>query len=657
MPVAHYKFGKYSRKWAYHDIEGRLLGYVCRFDREGKDKEVLPLTYCRSNTGNTDWCYRSFAAPRPLYGLPRLRRNPNNKVLLVEGEKCADAADGVLGTIPVLSWPGGSKAVKKADFSPLKDRNVVLWPDNDEPGISAMQAVYEQIRDIAKSVKFIVLPKGKNSGWDVADAVKSGFGRSNIIDFMVHNVGNPEDIEAEKPKNFNLTDLGNAQRLLHNFGNVLRYNEDPFGKWFWWDDRRWQVDRTNKIYDYVDKLVALMHANAATERDPDKRKALGKCAYNLESMARQKALVNKAETLQANVITTEMIDQNNYKFNVLNCTIDLSSGEPESKDHEQHDYITKIAEVMYDPEAKCPRWKSFLDDIFEGNIELITFVQRAIGYSLTGDVSEQCLFFAYGTGKNGKSVFFETMKLLFGDYAGKAPTEMIMQQYNQAVPTDVADLQGKRFVITSEIEENKRLAEARVKDLTGGDTITARRMRENFFTFQPTHKLWIYGHHKPVLTGTDEGIRRRIKMIPFTVMISEEKRVPMVELLGQFKKEMSGILNWALEGYVRFCEVGFNEPDIMIEAVTDYFAEMDLIGQFISECCVVMRDVSSQTKKLWEKYHGWCDDRGERAVTHRRMNTSLRERGFEICPGTANISTIFGLTISPSEEDSAPEYD
>ncbi len=500
-------------------------------------------------------------------------------------------------------------------------------------------------------------------GGDVKSAVKSaaahlGFdrkggrkkGASNDVKDAPPPSGELQKI-SDDDDHLNFTDTGNAKRLARRWGHMLRYNKEPYGKWLWWTGRYWKFDGTNKIYEYVDRVVAELYREAADEEDAQRRKAIGACARGLESMSKQKALVAKAETLQHLVVASEDLDDHPYLFNAKNMTLDLSDGALKARAHCQEDYLTRTAEVEYDPEARCPRWERFLEEIFDGDHDVIQFVQRAVGYSLTGDISEQCLFFAYGTGKNGKSVFFNTIEILFVDYFYKAPAEMILQQKYSQIPSDVAQLKGKRFVVSSELEENRRLAESRVKNLTGGDTIEARPMYKEWFTFKPTHKLWIYGNHKPVITGTDEGIWRRIRVIPFTVTIAEERRLPMRELLDSFRAELSGILNWALEGYLRYREVGFNSPSRMSRTTDEYRTEMDIIGQFLEECCDSLPSLDIKAKSLWQAYHGWCEEQGEHTMTSRRFNSQLRERGYEVNIGSGNKTYIHGLALKMNVVD------
>jgi putative DNA primase/helicase len=294
---------------------------------------------------------------------------------------------------------------------------------------------------------------------------------------------------------------------------------------------------------------------------------------NMEAMAKSELAIG-----------TDELDTEPWLFNVLNGTIDLRTGE--IREHRKEDFITKLAPVTFDPAAECPRWMEFLQTIFDGNEELIGYMQRLVGYCLTGVTEEHILPFLHGTGANGKSTLCETiLKLMGPDYAMKAAPDLLMAKRLETHPTERADLFGKRFVACIETEEGRRMAEALVKELTGGDRVRARRMREDFWEFTPTHHVWLVGNHKPTVIGTDHGIWRRIKLIPFDVVIPEadqDKKLP-AKLVG----ELPGILNWAIAGCLDWQQGGMREPDIVRAATTQYSAEMDEVGQFIDEYCEV----------------------------------------------------------------------
>lgn len=445
---------------------------------------------------------------------------------------------------------------------------------------------------------------------------------------------------------FNLTDSGNSLRLVYLYENILRYTLEPAKAWYIWNGTLWQRDCTDRIYEYAEGTLRHIYDEAASATDSTLHRELVKWARSSETAKRKKDMLFLASKSQRLAMTGHMFDENPWLFNTFNCTLNLENGEPEVLEHDHTHYLTKIAPVEYRSGATCPKWLEFLDDIFAGEESLIDYVKRAAGYSLTGDVSEQCFFFAYGTGRNGKSVFFKTLERLFGGYAGKAPTEMLMTQRQATIPSDIATLKGKRLVIASEVEENRRMAEGKVKDLTGGDTILARKMYGDWFEFQPTHKLWIFGNHKPYVHGTDKGLWRRIKLIPFSVTIPEDRVIPMRSMIEQFSHEMPGILNWALEGFMEYMEKGLQEPEAVSCALKEYRIEMDTLGLFISEQCMEGQGYSITAKKLFRCYREWCERNGEHCLGYRKFNSRLRERGYAVRPGTSNVTIVFGLDMT-----------
>src|SRR5215211_788677 len=274
----------------------------------------------------------------------------------------------------------------------------------------------------------------------------------------------------------------------------------------------------------------------------------------------------------------------------------------------------------------APTWETFLERVLPGD-ELRTFVQRAAGYSATGDTSEQVMLINHGAGNNGKSTFQEALAAALGDYSMRAPTEMLMAKRAGGVPNDVARLKGARFVAASETEEGRRLAESLVKDLTGQDTITARFMRAEFFEFKPTHKLWLSTNHKPEIRGTDTAIWRRLRLIPWTVTIppsEQDKRLPT-----KLADELPGILAWIVQGCLEWRREGLEAPEEVRKATGRYRAEMDVLAAFIDEECIVSEHAGATAKALYSAYREWCEENGERPESQRRFGGRLKERGFE----------------------------
>lgn len=438
---------------------------------------------------------------------------------------------------------------------------------------------------------------------------------------------NGTDPATQDPtRRFRLTDFGNAERLAHHAGQDLRYCHD-WARWLVWTGQRWEIDRAGLIRRRAKKAIRQIYAEAASVADEEARKEIAKWAMRSEAKTRVDAMTDLAQSEQGIPVVTEELDANPWLLNVANGALDLRTGQ--LRPHRREDLCTKQTPTGYDPGARCPTWLAFLDTIMAGNRDMIEFLQRAIGYSLTGLVSEQVLFFAHGTGANGKSTFTEALAAMLGDYAQKAPRGLLTMKPSGAegVPNDVARLPGARFVVSNEVDEGRRLAEAQVKDLTGGDTLTARFMRGEFFEFKPTHKLWIYGNHKPVVRGTDEGIWRRIRLIPFEVTIPGDKQDP--KLPDKLRAELPGILAWAVQGCLEWQRAGLGTPAEVKAATEAYRAEMDVIAEFLADSCVMTPNAEVTLGALYDAYKPWCESSGERALSKIAFGRRLKERGIE----------------------------
>lgn len=343
--------------------------------------------------------------------------------------------------------------------------------------------------------------------------------------------------------NFHTTDLGNAQRLVAHHGEDIRYCPD-FKKWLIWDGLRWCFDEDGAVMRRAKDTVRSIYAETANETNDTRRAALAKHAVASESAGRLAAMVELAKSEAELVARSSEFDADPMLLGVGNGTVNLLTGglwEPR-----REDYITKQAMTHYDPAAQCPLWLSFLNRIMGGDTEMIGFLQRAMGYALTGSAKEQCLFLLYGVGANGKSTFLNVIGELAGDYGANTPAESLMVQQNSGVRNDIARLRGVRFVTAIETEDGQRLAESLVKSLTGGDTISARFLYGEFFDFTPQFKLFLAANHKPVIKGDDYAIWRRVRLVPFEVTVPEGEQDR--DLPEKLRAELPGILNWAIEG-------------------------------------------------------------------------------------------------------------
>jgi putative DNA primase/helicase len=423
--------------------------------------------------------------------------------------------------------------------------------------------------------------------------------------------------------------------VVERFGQDLRYVH-PWKTWLIWDGRRWAEDTTAEAVRRVKMTQGALYTGTA-----DRLKALGDASEYDVAKAERGLLVKllnhatRWEDARAIGRSLDLVksergvpalpdDFNRHPFllNVLNGTLDLKTGQ--LRPHQREDLLTNLAPVTFDPKAECPQWDAFLHRIMGGNQELIAYLQRVVGYALTGDVSEQCLWFFHGTGANGKSTFLVTILSMLGDYAMQAVGDLLIVKKNESHPTERADLFGKRFVSTIETEEGKRLAEALMKQMTGGDKLRARKMRQDFFEFEPTHKIILAANHKPIVRGTDYAAWRRIKMVPFTVTIPEDEKDK--KLAAKLRAELSGILNWALRGCLEWAAYSLAEPDEVSQATKDYRLEQDTVERFITECCTVLPQARVKVTALYEGYGKWS---GDKFTTQPQFNERLRAKGYE----------------------------
>jgi putative DNA primase/helicase len=418
------------------------------------------------------------------------------------------------------------------------------------------------------------------------------------------------------------TDLGNARRLVQRDGEDLRHVSE-WGKWLTWGGRRWGVDKTGEVHRLAKATAESILDEARSTKDP-KLFAWGIAS---ESAARLEAMVRVATTEPGIPALVEQLDADPFLLSVENGTLSLRPDRFGLLPHQRGDLITKVADVKYDAAAACPRFDGFLEEILP-DAQVRRFVQKAVGASLTGDVSEQVLFFAHGSGANGKSTLMELLLRILGEYAMMAAPRLLIAERHTEHPTQVADLFGRRLVVAQEIQQGQRLNEELVKQLTGSDTVKARYMRQDYFSFQPSHKLWLCANHKPIIRGTDHAIWRRIRLIPFEVTIPEDRRDK--QLGRQLWRERSGVLRWAVEGCLAWHREGLEPPDAVINATQAYRDDMDMVGQFIAECCVVGPLHRVPSSDLYRAYVDWCTGNGLiHPLSRKALAGRLRERGFD----------------------------
>ena len=451
-----------------------------------------------------------------------------------------------------------------------------------------------------------------------------------------------QTVDEEKMRAYTFDDMGNAERFVDLFGENVRYCYTE-KKWYFYNSMRWSVDNLGVILRMADKCVEAMKAEAKLylqadeESGGDMAKAFEKHMKSSRSNKSKKAMLNEIEH-HLPILPIQM-DRYKMALNTPSGIINLKNGDV--KAHTPEYYFTKITSVDCAEAADCPRWLAFLDDIFASDKDLIRYIQKAVGYSLTGSTAEQCAFFLYGTGRNGKSTFIDVIRDVFGDYAANIQPETIMVKSSQsnAINSDIARLKGARLVTSVEPNEGVRLNEGLLKQLTGDDTVTARKLYSEEFEFKPEFKLWMATNHKPIIRGTDTGIWRRIHMIPFDVQIPEDKVDK--NLTHKLKAEMTAIFKWCIDGCLMWQREGLQMPVAVLKSVREYRREMDVISAFIEDKCTLEGAVQAST--LYAAYVSWADSNNEYCMSNTKFSTELAKR-FEKIKGR-NYNYFTGISI------------
>lgn len=424
----------------------------------------------------------------------------------------------------------------------------------------------------------------------------------------------------------NCSDLGNARRFAMRHGERLRY-VNALGGWHVNDGRRWRRDDTGEVFRLWEETGRSIYQEAALASTRELREQLAAWAKRSEGRARVEAAIALARHQPQIAGRAADFDSSPWLLNLVNGTYDLRADELRA--HRREDLITKLAPVTYEESATAPLFLAMLERIFGCQEALVRFVQRFVGHALTGLTTEQVLLLLYGVGANGKTTFVEIVRALLGDYAQTADFGAFLAREQPGVRNDLARLVGARLVSAVEMSRGGRLDEAVVKQITGGDMITARFLFREFFEFRPTFKLVLVSNHRPKIRGTDYAIWRRVRLVPFDVIIPAEERDPLL-LQRIITTELPGVLNWALEGCRQWQAEGLGEPDEVRDATDEYRQEQDVLAPFLAERCVEDAEASVTAAQLYVTFKRWAEENGERTVSQRTLGEWLRERGFRV---------------------------
>lgn len=429
---------------------------------------------------------------------------------------------------------------------------------------------------------------------------------------------------------FRYSDYGNAECFTEVYGTGIRFDRKRRDGWLVWNGTAWREDERGAVEQQMLTMIRQRGQAAFTIRDDAQREDAAKWALRSESGKHYLEALARVKTMPGVVTVTTDYDRDPWLLTLNNATLDLRTGA--QYDPRPEDLITKVAPVHLDPEADCPTWNRFISEIFEGDGELVRYVQKALGMCLSGDISEQAFFIAYGQGANGKSTLLNTVRRVLGDYAATTSFGTFDADSRNEYGNDIAALKGRRFVVAIEAEHSRKLAEARVKTITGGDEISCRFLYGEFFAYRPTYKVWLAVNHKPVVRGADHGIWRRIHLVPFNVRFGEGGKPVDRGLESKLTAEFPGIFNWLLEGFQQWRAEGLQRPDSVRLATEDYQQENDSVARFVAECCETGPNHKMEASVAYPAFRAWLQDQGEQArfiPNQTFWGHRMAEKGFQ----------------------------
>lgn len=451
-----------------------------------------------------------------------------------------------------------------------------------------------------------------------------------------------DDKQERKPHSWD--DTGNAERFLDRYGKIAKYSYID-KKWYLYNGSYWEMDTTGEIYKLIDAVIQDMKNEKIVIPDDvdDEEKFIKEWEKFKKTSRSHRSKDNLEKEIRHHIdVLHDEFDHEDMLLNTKSGYVDLTTGV--LHDHDREKMFSKETNSEYTDNIDCPEWTKFLDQIFDHDEEMIHFIQKAVGYSLTGSVEEQVMFILLGNGRNGKSVFINTLNSMFGSYAKTMNVSSVMIRNNSGgANSDIARLEGARLVISSEANEGSRLDESLIKQITGGDTVVARYQYGSEFEFNPKFKLWMATNHKPLIRGTDDGIWRRIILIPFKVQIPKEKVDKKLE--SKLKRELPGILNWAVQGAIDWQTEGLNLPQSVADATNGYRKEMDIIELFVSDNCEVGSDYQAPAAQLYQLYKTWASTNNEYVMSKNKFGEEMKKKFEKKRKKVGNV--YLGLRIKP----------
>lgn len=643
-------------EYSYHDADGNLLYQVVRYEPKNFRQ--------RRADGNGGWIWNLKGTPRVLYRLPELvKADPDDPLFIVEGEKDADNLHAV-GVVATTCPQGAGKWSKLSDDTALHGRCIVIVPDSDEAGSKHAEDVAARLHGKAATVSVLDL-----------HAAFAGFDGKDITDLLAPEGPleglMPEEIrqrllEAAEaapvwaPKantapaaikslnDFHHTDAGNAEAFAALHGGRVRYDHRR-RRWLVFRPGLWWSEDEDGELRRMAKETARKRLDAANQdTDNDRRTAGIRSALASEAKPKLDAMLELAKAEKPVADAGDGWDADPWLLGVANGVVDLRTGA--LRPGRPEDRITKHTDVVYDPDAKAPRWERFIEEVFQGDADLAGFVQRAAGYSLTGETGEQALFVLHGEGENGKSKFVEALERVLGPHSLTLPTLVLdtSSMYESSNLPFLARLEHVRFAPASEKGRGMKLSAAVIKRLTGEDRICAKALYKDPFDYHPKFKVWLSCNHVPEVDDDSHGFWRRPKMIPFRRKFSGAERD---NGLGEkLMAESEGILAWMVKGCLEWQETGLAPPDAVSSATRSWEDEADGLAEFIEDRCVVGAEEKATAAELYAAYGEWADnaklfgkDRLNSTMFGRRMGKRFEKKKVHHQGGRPNMYIGVGL--------------
>lgn len=615
---------KLEELYPYYNDNNNIIYYKARYEQ----KEIR---HFRVLNNEIIWKDVFQGVEKTLYNKSAIKTalEKGEPIYYVEGEKDVHT----LTALDLLvTTAGGATAWRKEFAQYFKELEIIILQDNDEAGEKLSRQMIHDLIPYAKKIK-VVIPSNQLHG-DVTDYLLEGHTKYELLE-MINKEKEEKQTKTQPLKQYRLDDTDNAQTMAEMYKETLCYAYDV-NKWFIYNGVKWEEDRTDGVRILANQMIdrmqedflLLVNGIEDTKERSKQEKLYNNHLKSCRSNRGKTAILNETKHL----LPTVSSNFNNRRelLNATNGTYDVR--EKQLYPHQPIHYLSQVTNVPVIAGAQAPTWERFMDEIFLGDKDLIRYVQKAIGYSLTGFTHEQCMFIGYGDGANGKGVFKDILSYILNDYVKCPQAETISQirQGSEASP-DIINLMDARLVVCVESNKGVRFNEALIKQLTGEDKVTARRLYCEPISFLPQFKLWLFTNHMPEVVGMDKGIWRRLKVIPFKLDLSEEKKDKYLK--DKLMKEVEGILWWCIQGINLYLEEGLKEPEAIVELVCEMKEESDVLGRFLSECTIAKQGSKVQAKDLYVRYVEWCKVSNEAPDNKTRFGLDMKKRLRKVSSG------------------------